>query len=488
MSDLLINGSLRDLGHAIRTAEVSIPEMVNWYLTRIEQNNHQGPALNCLRSVAPQALEHAQRLSRELAEGHDRGPLHGIPILVKDNMTIARRPSGAAGVKALENRVPLSTATLITLLESAGAIVLGSTNLTELADYVSDVMPSEFSGISGVVRNPHGIRYGRGQGSSVGSAAAVAAGMAPVAMGSETQNSIQAPASYSSVVGFKPTVGAVSRAGILPLVPSQDSPGPLTRTVDDAALVFYAIRGADMRDTATLEAHLSMCAGKVPDSLSRLRIGVPRRAMAERKEYADFHGHFEKMLRELGKAGATIIDPCDLPSAEEMLQQRSSVFRTEFKAAFNTFLAQEGSDGEVRSLADLIQWNTAHSEYIPYGQPLLLAAQQTDGLNSTAYITDRLRDIELSRRMGIEAAMSSAGVEVLIAPVDCAAKFTGKSGAPALTIPTGVLPNGNPVGITLFTRPGEDWKLLAIGALVEHAIGKRSIPSLTTQRTQHPTQ
>jgi amidase len=142
----------------------------------------------------------------------------------------------------------------------------------------------------------------------------------------------------------------------------------------------------------------------------------------------------------------------------------------------------------VRSLADLIQWNAAHPEYIPYGQLLLLAAHQTDGIYSTAYITDRLRDIELSRRMGIEAAMSSTGVDVLIAPVDCAAKFTGKAGAPALTIPTGVLPDGVPVGITLFTRPGEDSKLLAIGALVERAIGRRSIPSLTTRRIQHPIQ
>lgn len=482
MDDVLTKGSLRQLGAAIRERSVLIPELVQWYLAQIEANNHEGLAVNCIRSIDPRVHEHAQRLANEIANGIDRGPLHGIPIVVKDNIQVAGRPSGAAGCKALEQRVPTTSATLITRLQRAGAIILGSANMTEFADYVSDTMPAEFSSLGGVVRNPHGLRYGRGQGSSVGSAASVAALMSPAAIGSETQNSIQAPASYSSVVGFKPSVGSVSCAGVVPLVPSQDSPGPLTRTVDDAALLFLALRGPDPADTATLNTQLYSHRGPLPERLTQVRIGVPRLAMAERKEYADVKSQFDGVLRELAKAGATIVDPCDLPSAEQLLQQRSCVFRTEFKAALNALLAQENAGGDIRSLADLVRWNEAHPEHMPYGQSLLLAAEATDGLDSADYIADRLRDIELSRNSGIEAARRATGVDVLIAPMDSAARCTGKCGAPALTIPAGLAAKGIPFGVTLFTSIGEDLKLLAIGTLVERAIGQSIAAKISPSR------
>ncbi len=205
--------------------------------------------------------------------------MHGIPVLLKDNILTGDGMPASAGAAALADFVPKHAATLVKRLRQAGAIVLGKTNMTEFADYVSDVMPSGFSGAGGVVRNPHGIEYGRGQGSSVGSAAAVAAGFAPVAIGSETQNSIQTPACYSSVVGFKPGVGAVSRAGVIPLVPSQDSPGPLTRSVADAALVFAALAGADMHDTSTL----ALCGCARRSAASEPRRCPHRRAAAMRR-------------------------------------------------------------------------------------------------------------------------------------------------------------------------------------------------------------
>ena len=227
MEDILASGSLVAIGRAFNERRLSVREAVGWYLKRIEALNHAGPCLNAVREIAPDALDAARRADDELAAGRRRGLLHGIPVLVKDNILVAGM-SATAGAAALKGFKPRCDATLVARLRAAGAIVIGKTNLTEFADYVSDVMPSGFSGAGGMVKNPHGVApYGRGLGSSVGSAAAVAARLVPVAIGSETQNSIQTPSCVSSVYGFKPSVGMVSRAGVVPLVPSQDLPGPI---------------------------------------------------------------------------------------------------------------------------------------------------------------------------------------------------------------------------------------------------------------------
>jgi amidase len=323
------------------------------------------------------------------------------------------------------------------------------------------------------VRNPHGMAYGRGQGSSVGSAASVAAGFAPIAIGSETQNSIQTPACHSSVVGLKPSVGLVSRAGVVPLVPSQDSPGPLARCVEDAALVAEVIAGADVRDSATL-AHWHACEhGWEPgrlESIAGIRIGVPRRCIADRPEMG--------VLSRLSRAGARIIDPCDLPSAEQLNDVRSCVFRTEFKAALNDFLEAHESPCGVTSMDALVAWNERHPEAIPYGQSLLLAANKTTGLDHPDYVADRRRDIALSRTAGIDAALAMSGADVLIAPMGSAAKCTGKAGAPAIAIPAGLDPSGTPFGVVLFASPGYDRRLIAIASAVERVIGDRRMPRL----------
>jgi amidase len=340
------------------------------------------------------------------------------------------------------------------------------------------VMPSRFSAAGGVVRNPHGIEYGRGQGSSVGSAAAVAAAFAPVAIGSETQNSIQTPACYSSVVGYKPSVGLVSRDGVIPLVPSQDSPGPLARTVDDAARVAAAIAGADVKDTLTLtdpawRGHLARL-----DALAGVRIGVPRRTIADRADLSAVLPLFEEVLSLLSLAGARIVDPCDLPSAEQLQDVRSCVFRAEFKAALNDLLEAHNQPCGIASLDALIAWNGQRHEAIPYGQSLLIAANGTAGLREPAYLADRARDIVLSRTAGIDAALRMAGADVLIAPMGSAAKCTGKAGAPVVALPVGLDSTGTPFGVTLFASLGDDAKLLRIAAAAEQAIGGRRVPKL----------
>ena len=474
IESIFINGSIAEIGDLYRKRRTSVTEAVKWYLARIERLGD----LNAVREVSGTALEEAKRTDEALASGRDAGPLHGIPVLLKDNIFVSGLRA-SAGVKALADFRPPRDASLVTRLRAAGAIILGKTNLTEFADYVSDIMPSEFSGAGGVVKNPHGIRYDRGQGSSVGSAAAVAASLAPFAIGSETQNSIQTPASYSSVIGYKPTTGLVSRAGVVPLVPSQDSPGPLARSVADAALVGGILAGADPRDSWTLlYAQNALLDAAARVDLGGIRIGVPRRQIAARADFADVMPLFEAALSKLSAAGAKIIDPCDLPSAEQLQEVRSSVFRTEFKAALNALLEDYDAPGGMGSLADIIAWNERHPDAIPYGQPLLLAAQEAHGMSDPVYRADRARDLALSLDGGIRAAIATHDIDVLIAPMGAAAKCTGKAGAPVLAVPAGITPSGTPFGVTLFCNPGGDAKLLAIGTAVERALDGRHLPKL----------
>jgi amidase len=475
MSDIesiLANGSITEIGALYRSRRASVVEAVSWYLARIERMAH----LNAVREISAQALQAAKLADDALAKGSDLGPLHGIPVLLKDNI-FARGMRASAGAKALAAFTPARDATVVSRLRAAGCIVVGKTNMTEFADYVSDVMPSEFSSAGGVVRNPHGIRYDRGQGSSVGSAAAVAASLAPLAIGSETQNSIQTPACYSSVIGYKPSTGRVSRAGVVPLVPSQDTPGPLARSVADATLAGAILVGADPRDSWTLAyaRHAAPDPTAVAD-LRGVRIGVPRRQVASRAEFDDVQPLFDAALSKLSSAGAQIIDPCDLPSAEQLQDVRSSVFRTEFKAALNALLEDCNAPCGMASLADIIAWNERHSDEIPYGQPLLMAAQATNGLGDPGYRADRARDIALSLDAGIAAALAMHDAHVLIAPMGAAAKCTGKAGAPVLAIPAGKHNSGAPFGITLFCKPGDDATLLAIGAAVERTLAGRQLP------------
>jgi amidase len=338
------------------------------------------------------------------------------------------------------------------------------------------VMPSEFSSAGGIVRNPHGIRYDRGQGSSVGPAAAVATGLCAVAIGSETQNSIQTPACFSSLVGYKPSVGVVSRSGVVPLVTSQDSPGPLSRSVADAVLVAAVIAAPDPRDTMSLFVRRGALAAI--GSIAGLRIGVPRRTIADRADLAELMPQFESALSQLSRAGAVIIDPCDLPTAEQLSDVRSSVFRAEFKSALNAFLEACDSPCGMSSMADIIAWNECHPESIPYGQALLVAANETGGTDDPSYKGDRARDIALSLTGGIQAALAMSGADFLIAPMGSAARCTGKAGAPVVALPVGLGPSGVPFGVTLFAMPGDDARLLAAAQLIEREIGDRQVPKL----------
>jgi amidase len=478
MEELLSASSLSAIHQAVINRKCSVRDIASWYVARIEAFGMAG-GLNAVRVLSPRVMEQAQELDNETSAGRIRGPLHGIPVLLKDNILTGDGMSAAAGAAALLDFTPKRDATLVSRLRNAGALILGKTNLTEFADYVSDVMPSGFSGAGGMVKNPHGKQdYGRGLGSSVGSAAGVAAALAPVAIGSETQNSIQTPASVTSVYGFKPSVGRVSRAGVVPLVPSQDSPGLLARSMDDIMRVMPVIACADCRDSMTIPAAIGSLGKLHRRDAGTIRIGVPRRTIADRADLQGVMAQFEAVLSELSKHGVTIVDPCDLPAAEQLQDVRSSVFRTEFKAALNAFLAENDSPCGIDSIDTLIRWNAKKPSAIPYGQSLLIAAAETKGLCDPVYLADRRRDIALSRQSGIDAALHHAQADALIVPMTAAAKCTGKAGAPVLAIPAGLDGKGQPFGVTLLTAMGEDETLLAIGASFAAIIGDRVVPKL----------
>jgi amidase len=341
IGELLEHGSLGAIRDAYVNRGLSVTAAIRFYIARVEALDKAGPCLNSIRCLTADLMQQAERADRAIVEGNALGPLHGIPVLLKDNIAVAGEPL-AGGCAALAHFQAPRDATIVERLKAAGAIIFGKANMTEFADYVSEVMPSEFSSAGGVVKNPHGIAYGRGNGSSTGPAAAVAAGLVPVAIGSETQNSIQTPACVSSVVGYKPSVGMASRAGIIPLVASQDSPGPLARSIEDAALVASVITGGDISDGATVETALTPVCLPSSREVRTIRLGVPRRTISERADLAAVMPMFEKLLARLVAGGVQIIDPCDVPSAEQLQDVRSSVFRTEFKAALNVFLSEFG--------------------------------------------------------------------------------------------------------------------------------------------------
>ncbi len=477
IEQVLSSGSLGEIHQAILDRKISVKESANWYIHKIEKT---GTVLNAVRSLSQRALDDACRLDDDVAAGRIRGPLHGIPILLKDNIATGDGMPMSAGSVALAKFIPKRDAAIVERLRRSGALVLGKTNLTEFADYVSDVMPSGFSGVGGMVKNPQTMReYGRGLGSSVGSAAAVAASLTPIAMGSETQNSIQTTASVSSVFGFKPSIGTVSCDGIVPLVPSQDAPGPLGRSIEDLALILDVIKDPDCRDGRTLSGasqfRKSSQGHRDPKSV---RIGVPRRLIADRADLESSMADFEAVLSQLSKAGVTIFDPCDFPSAEQMHEVRSSVFRTEFKAALNAFLAENESPCGMSSMADIISFNEQTPSAIPYGQSLLKLANDTAGLDDPTYIAHRRRDIALSRLAGIDAALWFSEADVLIAPMGAAAKYTGKAGAPVLAIPSGLSARGEPFGVTVFASLGSDEKVLNVGATIASIISQRVLPAV----------
>ena len=468
--------------------------LVELYLRRIEALDRNGPALRSVIETNPDATAIADVLDAERRDGRVRGPLHGVPIVIKDNIDTADRMMTTAGSLALVGPPPGRDAFIVQRLREAGAVIIGKANLSEWANFRSMRSTSGWSARGGLVRNPYALDR-NACGSSSGTAVAVAANLAAIGVGTETDGSIVCPSSANAVVGIKPTVGLVSRSGIVPIAHSQDTAGPMARTVKDAALLLAAMVGTDPRDSATADASsrtpVDYGAALNPDGLRGARIGVLRGAFVGYSAAAD--AMFEAALGRMREMGAEIVDPVALPNAGAYDESELEVLLYEFKADLNAYL-EERQGAPVRSLAEVIAFNEANRDReMPFfGQDLFLRAEGKGPLTEEAYRHAR----DLTRRLagpeGIDRALAAHRLDALVAPTVSPAwttdlingdHFTGASSSPAaaagypsITVPGGFA-FGLPIGISFIGTAWSEAKLIELAYAYEQGTRHRRPPT-----------
>ena len=463
------------------------------YLRRIEELDRRGPALRSVIETNPDALAIAESLDQERKAKGARGPLHGIPVLVKDNIDTADRMTTTAGSLALEGSIAARDAFVAERLRAAGAVILGKANLSEWANFRSTHSTSGWSARGGQCRNPYSLDRNP-CGSSSGSGVAVSANLCAVAVGTETDGSIVCPSTTSGIVGIKPTLGLVSRAGIVPIAHSQDTAGPMARTVADAAALLTALTGEDPRDPATAASHGRAAADYARfldgDGLRGARIGVARNLFG----FSDRVDRLmEEALAEMKRRGAVLVDPAEVPHTKELDDPELEVLLYEFKADLNGYLAGLGPKVAARSLADLIAFNERRKDVeMPFfGQELFLKAQDKGPLTTPAYPEALEKCRRLSRAEGIDAVMDQHTLDALVAPTGGPAwttdlvngdHFTGGSstvaavaGYPSVTVPAGFV-YGLPVGISFFGRAWSEATLVKLAYAFEQATRHRRAP------------
>jgi amidase len=476
----------------MKSGELTSRSLTQAYGDRIQQIDKSGPTLSSVIELNPDALSIAESLDKERQIKGARGPMHGIPVLIKDNIDTADRMHTTAGSLALVGSKSAQDSGVVRKLREAGAVILGKTNLSEWANIRSAHSTSGWSGRGGLTKNPYALDRNP-CGSSSGSGAAASANLCVVAVGTETDGSIVCPASANGIVGIKPTLGLISRAGIIPIAHSQDTAGPMTRTVHDAALLLGALAGTDPRDSATAEAGARMQEDYTqfldPNGLRGARIGIARK-------YFGFNDAVDALMNSLidqmKSAGAVIIDPADLESHGKFDDTELLVLLYELKADLNAYLATR-SDAQVHSLADLIAFNHKNKEReMPYfGQDLFLKAQEKGPLTEKEYIAAIAANHALSREQGIDGVMNKFHLDALAAPTGAPAWLTdlangdhavgGSSNAaavagyPNINVPAGLV-FGMPVGISFFGRAWSESTLLKIAYGFEHLLKARKPP------------
>lgn len=490
----LEEASIAVLQEAMTSGRWTAQSITRMYLARIGALDRQGPALHQILETNPDALEIAERLDRERSDGRVRGPMHGIPVLLKDNIGTADQMETAAGSLALLGSRPSRDAFLVERLRAAGAIVLGKTNLSEWANFRSTQSSSGWSGRGGQGKNPYALDRSP-CGSSSGSGAATAANFTAVAIGTETDGSVVCPSAANGLVGIKPTVGLVSRSGIIPLAHSQDTAGPMARTVTDAAILLSVMVGSDPNDAVTAAARERGVADYTrfldPNGLRGARIGVPRERFYGYSPEAD--RVMEDAIAAMKQAGAVIVDPADIPTAGKFGDQEFEVLLYEFKADLNAYLAGLGPDAPVRSLEELIAFNEQHAdrELRYFGQEILLSAQEKGPLSDPAYGEALEQSKRLAGPEGIDAVMDEHRLDALVAPTGAPAwtvdlvngdHYLGGSSGPAavsgyanITVPAGYS-FGLPVGISFIGRAFGEPTLLKLAYAFEQATAVRRAP------------
>jgi amidase len=486
--------TIEELQAAMKSGKYTARAIAEKYLERIEEIDKRGPAVNSVIEINPDALAIADAMDRERREKGARGPMHGIPMLIKDNIDTADRMMTTAGSLALAGPPAPRDALVVRRLREAGAVILGKTNLSEWANIRSSHSVSGWSGRGGQTLNPYALDRNP-CGSSSGSGAAAAANLCAVAVGTETDGSVTCPSSVNGLVGIKPTLGLVSRTGIIPIAHSQDTAGPMTRTVADAAILLTAMAGIDPADSVTAESR-----GKSqpdytkfldPDGLKGARIGVPRK-------YFGFNERVDKLmaaaLDTMRKLGAEIIDPAEIPTAGKFGDSEFEVMLYELKADLNAYLERRGPTAPVHSLKEIIEFNekNAAKEMPFFGQDVMIKAQAKGPLTTPAYLKALKKNHELVRKKGIDLVMAKYKLDALLAPtappawpIDHATgdhsgggDFTGPAavaGYPHITVPAGFV-FGLPVGISFVGKAYSEPVLIRLAYAFEQATKFRKPP------------
>lgn len=485
--------TVAELQSGMASGKYSAHSLAGKYLERIDEVDKHGPAINSVLELNPDALAIASDLDKERKAKGARGPLHGIPILIKDNIDTYDRMTTTAGSLALGGSIPLQDSHVAKKLREAGAVILGKTNLSEWANLRSSHSSSGWSGRGGQTRNPY-VLDRNPCGSSSGTGAAMAASLSAIGIGTETDGSVVCPSNANSLVGIKPTVGLISRAGIIPISHSQDTAGPMCRTVTDAAILLGVLTGIDPRDDATKAS-----AGKSfadyqkfldANGLKGARIGVHRKGFG-------FNDGVDKLINDcidiMKRRGAVIVDPADIPTQGKFDDSELEVLLYEFKADLNSYLASLGPRAPVKSLKEIIDFNEQYRDReMPYfGQDLFIKAQAKGPLTDKEYRDALAKDQRMSRKEGIDFVMDKNKLDALIAPTGGPAwptdwvngdHFTGGystasavAGYPHITVPAGYV-FGLPIGISFFGRAWSEPTLIKFAYAFEQATRARHAP------------
>ncbi|MCU1299394.1 MAG: Amidase [Acidobacteriaceae bacterium] len=491
----LDENTIADLQQKMRTGALTARSITEKYLSRIEEIDKHGPMLNSVIELNPDALTIASALDNEREAKKVRGPLHGIPVLIKDNIDTADRMQTTAGSLALLGSKPTRDSFVVQKLRDAGAVILGKTNLSEWANIRSSHSTSGWSGRGGQTLNPYALDRNP-CGSSSGSGAAVSSNLCALAVGTETDGSVVCPASANGVVGIKPTVGLISRAGIIPIAHSQDTAGPLTRTVRDAAILLSALAGLDPRDNATNGSRGKPAADYTqfldPNGLKGARIGVARKYLGFNDAVDEL---MDTLLDEMKRAGAVLVDPADLESHGKFDDTELTVLLYELKADLNSYLA--GRPGAPKSLKEIIDFNQQNKDKeMPYfGQDMFIKAEAKGPLTSKEYLDALDANRRLSRQGGINGVMDKFHLDAIVAPtagpawindwangdhaVGGSSNAAAVAGYPDISVPAGFV-FGLPVGISFFGRAWSEPTLLKIAYGFEQTIKPRKAPKFLT--------
>jgi len=483
--------SIADLHDQLQRGDITSEELVDWYIDRIAAVDRSGPALNAIIEINPDARDIAAALDREWQSSGPRGPLHGIPVVLKANIDTADQMYTSAGSLALADHVPPEDAFIVKRLRNAGAVILGKANLSEWANYRSSRSSSGWSSVGGQTRNPYDTAR-TPCGSSSGSGVAVAANLTVVAIGTETDGSVVCPAGINGIVGIKPTLGLVSRSGIIPIAHSQDTAGPMARSVRDAAILLTVMTGVDADDPATSDAeiHHDYSANLTADGLRGKRIGVLRSFYGAGSN-PNVEAIYEASIAALREQGAEIVDDIEIDT-RGMSTAEGEVLSYEFKADLKQYFID--SSAPLESLADVIAFNEANADTVMpiFGQERFLAAEEKGPLTEQAYL-DALADSKRIARDGIDGALEGHGLDVIIAVsngpawmIDHAngdafhigsSSLAAISGYPNITVPAGFA-SDLPIGLSFMGKPWNEKQLIEIAYAFEQATGARRPPAL----------